>query len=57
MDDHEWHLFDVERELEVRRVHGKWQIRPVDRREEVEDLTDEEFEQLRAEGPNPKGLP
>jgi hypothetical protein len=48
MEDHEWHLFDAEKGIEVRRVHGRWQLRHVDNREDVQDLSDEAFEKMRA---------
>jgi hypothetical protein len=39
---HDWHPFDVERELEVRRTTDTWQLR--DATGAVTDLTDAEFE-------------
>ncbi|WP_026931233.1 hypothetical protein [Glycomyces tenuis] len=56
---HDWHLLDAERGLEVRQTtpdgEGNcWEVRCPDGRVEV--LDDDEFEQLRCEGPNPKGL-
>ena len=58
-DPHDWHVLDAERGLEVRQTTpdsegNVWEVRTPDGR--VEALTDEEFDQLRAEGPNPRGL-
>lgn len=67
-DPHDWHLFDVEADLEVRQVTGpgepnRYEVRratpPADG-DDVERfvtvLDEAEFEQLRRYGPNPKGL-
>jgi len=54
--DHDWHLFDVERGYEVRRVGDTYEVRDVDNPDAVTPLTADEFEQLRSEGDNPKGL-
>jgi len=54
--DHDWHLFDVERGYEVRRVGDTYEVRQVDAPDAVTPLTADEFEQLRSEGDNPKGL-
>lgn len=56
---HDWHLFDAERDLEVRQATpdgeaNRWEVRTSSG--EIVVLDDEEFEQLRAEGPSPKGL-
>lgn len=58
-DPHGWHTFDAERGLEVRQTTpdsegNRWEVR--DREGNVTELDDDEFEQLRADGPNPKGL-
>ena len=54
-DGTDWHPFDVQAGYDVRRVEDDaWEIRDADGK--VTTLTDAEFEQLRAEGPNPKGL-
>lgn len=58
-EPHDWHVFDAERGLEVRQTTpdsegNVWEVRTPDGR--VEALDDAEFEQLRAEGPNPRGL-
>jgi len=58
-DPHGWHVFDAERGLEVRQTtpdgEGNcWEVRTADGRAEA--LDDDEFEQLRADGPNPRGL-
>lgn len=58
-EPHEWHLFDAERGLEVRQATpegaaNRWEVR--DASGEVTILDDDEFDQLRREGPNPKGL-
>lgn len=51
---HDWHVLDVESGMEVRRTRLGWQVRTADG--ETKRLTKAQFEQLRAEGPNPKGL-
>jgi hypothetical protein len=58
-DPHDWHVFDVERGYEVRQTTpdsegNRWEVR--DRDGNVVVLDDDEFGQLRAHGPNPKGL-
>lgn len=52
--DHDWHLFDVERGYEVKRVGDRYLIRKDG--DLTVELSEEEFDQLRAEGPNPRGL-
>jgi hypothetical protein len=59
-DPHGWHLFDAERGLEVRQTTpdsegNRWEVRRTGS-DRVVVLDDEEFEQLREDGPNPKGL-
>jgi len=49
-----WHRFDEERGYDVRPVEGGFEIRDADGN--ITSLDVEEFEQLRAEGYNPKGL-
>lgn len=64
MDTHDWHPFDIDAGLEVRQATGpdeanRWEVRHVDAEGnagEAVALTDDEFEQLRGDGPNPKGL-
>lgn len=56
MDDHDWHLFDAEQGYEVATEGDRHLIRRVGSATTLRSLTAEEFEQLRAEGPNPKGL-
>lgn len=58
-EEHDWHLFDVEKGYECRQVTDSetdnvWEIR--DKDGNVTQLSDDEFEQFRAEGDNPKGL-
>lgn len=58
-DAHGWHLFDAQRGLEVRQTTSegeanRWEVR--DSTGKVTVLNDDEFEQLREDGPNPKGL-
>jgi hypothetical protein len=58
-DPHDWHVLDAELGLEVRQTTpdsegNQWEVRTADGRVEV--LDDDEFEQLREHGPNPKGL-
>lgn len=58
-DPHDWHLLDAERGLEVRQTTpdsegNRWEVR--DAEGTVTVLDDAEFDQLRCEGPNPKGL-
>jgi len=55
-DDHDWHLFDEEHLYQVRRIDGQWKVRRVDNPLRLIVLTDEEFDQWRSEGVNPKGL-
>jgi len=50
----EWHRFDVERGYDVRPTEDGYEVR--DESGKVTALTAEEFEQLRAEGENPKDL-
>lgn len=59
-DPHDWHLFDVEENLEVRQVTApgepnRWEVRTAPDGP-ITVLDDAEFEQLREAGPNPKGL-
>lgn len=56
MEDHGWHLFDVERGYEVKREKGKYQVRKMHEQDAVVTLDEEEFEQFRQEGVSPKGL-
>lgn len=53
----DWHMFDVEHDYEVRQDPdgSGWQIR-VKGSKSITHLTDEQFDQLRSEGENPKGL-
>lgn len=58
MDEHGWHMFDVEKGYMVRRVDDDehpWQARKIGD-EEVTRLTTTEFNQWRMEGKSPKGL-
>lgn len=60
MDEHDWHVFDVERDLYVRPVTGpgeanRWEVR-TGLGGPVTVLDDDEFEQLCDPVPNPKGL-
>lgn len=59
--DHYWHLFDAERGYEVKRKNKlfgstEYHVRKTHSHDEYVVLTEDEFEQLRADGPNPKGL-
>ena len=59
IEEHDWHLFDAERGLEVRQCtpdseNNRWEVRGADGA--ITELTDEEFGKLRDAGPNPKGL-
>lgn len=60
MDEHEWHEFDVERDLYVRQTTAagepdRFEVRTgTDGPVTVLDAA--EFDQLRDTGPNPKGL-
>lgn len=50
-----WHLFDVERGYRARALEdGTYEVK--DAKGKITKLTVEEFEQLRAEGENPKDL-
>lgn len=56
---HDWHPFDIEAGLDVRQITAegepdRYQVR--DANGKITDLTAEEFAQLRAVGPNPRGL-
>lgn len=53
--DHDWHLFDSEQGLEVRRECGEIQVRVVGGTESV-PLTEEEWNQVREPGPDPEIL-
>jgi hypothetical protein len=55
-DSHDWHLFDVGRGIEVSHSAGYWNVRYKENPGHITLLNDQEFEQLRAEGSNPKGL-
>lgn len=49
---HDWHLFDAERELEVRQATNRlranrWEVRDANRR--MTTLTDEQFDRLRSD--------
>lgn len=64
-EPHDWHPFDIDNGLEVRQATGpdeanRWEVRKVDENGattgEVTALTDDEFDQLRETGQNPKGL-
>lgn len=57
---HDWHLFDVERNLEVRQTTpdtegDRWEVRKIGA-DRVVVLDDDEFQELCEDGPNPKGL-
>lgn len=60
MDEHDWHEFDMERDLYVRQVTpagepDRYEVRTgLDGPVTVLDA--DEFQQLLSEGPNPKGL-
>lgn len=54
MRRHGWHVMDAETGMEVRRTVLGWQVRTADGKKRR--LTKRQFEQLRAAGPNPKGL-
>lgn len=55
MEDHDWHVFDVEKGWEVARRGDKWLARRIGT-EPVIELTPDEFDQWRREGPNPEGV-
>jgi hypothetical protein len=51
----DWHFFDIERGYDVRQLDDNtYEIRDADGK--ITELSAYEFEQLRAEGVNPKGL-
>jgi len=52
-DDHGWHPFDETAGLEVRSWEGVWQVRRIGTDHPRANLSDAEFEVLRAEGPDP----
>lgn len=53
-EEHGWHLFDEPRQLEVRSWEGVWQVRRVGTDHPRVNLSDAEFEQLRAPGDDPE---
>lgn len=53
-EEHGWHLFDEPRGLEVRSWQGVWQVRRVGTDHPRVNLSDGEFEQLRAPGDDPE---
>lgn len=55
-DDHDWRIFDVEKGMEVAQFDNVWHVRYTADPSKVTTLTNEEFDQLRSGGPNPKGL-
>lgn len=55
-EDHDWRILDAEIGMEVARIGDSWHIRYAADRSVVTVLTDAEFDQLRSDGPNPKGL-
>lgn len=59
-DPHDWHTLDAEEGIEARQTTpegegNRWEVRKRGS-DRVVVLDDEEFEQLRGVGPNPKGL-
>lgn len=53
-EQHDWHMFDAERELEVRQItpdgsENRWEVRFASG--ETVILNDDEFDQLRSGGP------
>lgn len=55
-EQHDWHLFDAENNYEVRRYDDTYEVRKMNEPDKVVSLTEEEFDQLRKEGPSPGGL-
>jgi hypothetical protein len=56
MEDHDWHLFDVNRHLEVKFEDGQYHIRNSKNSDYSVTLNHEEFDELRSGGPLPEGL-
>jgi len=59
-DMHGWHLFDANEDRYVRQITApgepnRWEVRTGEDGPVIE-LDDDEFAQLREDGPNPKGL-
>lgn len=54
--DHDWRVFDAEFGMEAAQIDNVWYIRYISDRSQITSLTDVEFNQLRGDGPNPKGL-
>jgi hypothetical protein len=52
--DHDWHLFDAEKNYFVKREGEHWLVKRED--ETIFELTHEQFDQLRNEGVSPEGL-
>lgn len=53
-EDHDWHVFDVEQDLEVRHWEGVWQVRKIGTDHPRINLSDAEWEQVREPGPDPE---
>lgn len=56
---HDWHQFDEVYEVRQTTDEGQdnaWEVRRIGAEGPGVVLSDEEFDQLRREGPNPKGL-
>lgn len=49
--EHDWHVFDQLRNLEVRRVNGSYEVRPVGDTAGTVTMTEAEFEAFRTEEP------
>ena len=54
--DHDWHMFDDQRGMEVAREGDIIWVRYTSDPDAITVLTPAEFDQLRSEGPNPRGL-
>jgi hypothetical protein len=51
-ESHDWHVFDEESRLEVRRWKNVWQVRKLGTDHPRVNLSDAEFESLREAGPD-----
>lgn len=52
-EEHDWLPFDEEQQLEVRSWEGVWQVRRIGTDHPRVNLSDAEWEQVRAAGPDP----
>jgi hypothetical protein len=51
-EDHDWHLFDALRDLEVRHINGVYEVRERDTEKLVGTFTPEQFDKYRGGSDN-----